>query len=162
MCRLKHCASGQPGFFRNLRTGAPLDCVLGTVVALAATFSRKLGICVPLAFCLIRLLVPQPRGARVLTDIIPVLMCVGAFIAFIYWLRITGKLPTLYGVQTQMLAHSLTDIRALMQKVTENVFIASAYLGLFLPPMLVLSTQSLPRVHASRGYVGLPAFCGPI
>jgi len=142
-------------FSRNLRTNAPLDCALGTALALAATFSRQLAICIPLAFCLIRLLVPQPRVPKVLTAMTPPLICVAALVGFLNWLRATGKLPALFGIQTNQIVQSFTSIKALMLNIWENAFVSSAYLGLFLFPLLVLSIPSLVQARTIRRHVSI-------
>jgi Dolichyl-phosphate-mannose-protein mannosyltransferase len=142
-------------FSRNLQTGALLDSVLGTAISLAATLSRQLGICIPLAFCIVRLLVPQPRGTKVLVATIPALTCGGALILFLHWLRVTGKLPTLYGLQMQGVVQSFMDVKVLMWNVVNNEFVVSAYLGLFLLPLLLLSVGSLLRTRAPRGYIAI-------
>jgi Dolichyl-phosphate-mannose-protein mannosyltransferase len=141
--------------FRNLKTRAPRDLLLGTALALAATLSRQLGICISLAFCLTQLLARRSPGTKALSAMIPALICIGAMLTFIHWLRVTGRLPTLYGIQASGLIKSLTDVNVLIRNLANNAFVASVYIGLFLLPLLLLSPPPLLRTRPPRGYLAV-------
>jgi len=132
-------------FARSLRNGSTFAMLLGTVLAIAATLSRQLALCIPMAFAATLFLRPGARLKPVLHAVIPPLLCVGALFAFNHWLATSGRLPKDYDLRTNELLQVLTDLKHFTRHLFSNAFEAVVYLGLFLLPFLLLSSKDLFR-----------------
>lgn len=124
-------------FVRNLNTGSDQTLYLGTSLALAATLTRQLAICVPLAFAVSSILKTGFGKREILRASLPAIVCIGALIAFQLWLAATGRLPACYAAQNDKLFHSLSNPKAILI-VAANAFPALLYVGLFLMPVLIV------------------------
>lgn len=130
---------------RSLRSGSNLQMLAGTLLALAATLSRQLALFVPLAFAIATLLRSESIARGALRATTPLIVCGGAFAAFSYWLAWSGRLPVLYGEQTDLLLRALADARLFVTNLFAFAFIILFYLGLFLSPVLALSIRRVFR-----------------
>lgn len=132
---------------RSLRYGSDFQMLMGAALALAATLSRQLALCIPLAFAATLLLMPGRSPRTVLRALIPLILCAGALLGFNYWLAASGRLPALYDLQTNDLIHALTNVKDLIRLVFSNAFAALVHLGMFLLPVLLFLTRDLFRSH---------------
>ncbi len=100
-------------FVRGMKSGSNYQLLLGTVLALAATLSRQIGLCIPLAYATTCVLTRErtiPAAARAS---IPFILCAGAFLAFRYWLTITGRSQAFVDTKTDQLLQTLGSVLAL-------------------------------------------------
>lgn len=80
-------------FVRHLRSDATPDLLIATAFALAATLSRQMGLCLPLAFGVTLWLKHGFQKRALIRAVLPALVCVVGLAAFQYWLQATGKPP---------------------------------------------------------------------
>jgi hypothetical protein len=135
---------------RSLRSASNLQMLTGTALALAGTLSRQLAVCIPLAFAVTVLLNSRLTARTTLRSAIPLISCVGAFLAFRHWLASSGRMPALLDARTGELLQALTNARHLIGLFLNNTFVVLVYLGLFLLPILALSMCDLFRSYRSK------------
>jgi hypothetical protein len=140
-------------FARSLRSGSNFEALMGTALALAATLSRQLALCIPLAFAVTLFLRGGATRRTVLHGVIPLTVCAAALFAFDHWLAATGRVPIDYHAKTNELLQVLKEPRPFTRHLLGNAFDALIYLGLFLLPFLVLSFKGLLRSDTKRGAV---------
>jgi hypothetical protein len=130
---------------RSLKSGSEFQMGAGTVLALTATLSRELALCIPLAFGVASLLKSgfTLRAAR--RSLAPFAVCSIAFLAFSQWLAASGRRPTLVDAKARELLESFTSGPHLVRLLLGNGFIALDYLGLFLIPVLLSLSGDLLR-----------------
>jgi hypothetical protein len=134
-------------FARALQTGSDIALVGGLACAVAATLCRQLGLAAPVAFavCLV-----WSRGLSVrwlIRAFLTVAVCLGALLAFQHWMRVTGRMPTLFTLKNQVLLPRLGDPKALVSGLSKHIGTALLYLGWFSLPVTILT---LPAVAAAR------------
>lgn len=116
--------------------------LLGAFVALAATMSRQLGLCIPLAYMVARLLQEGDWRRKSIMALAPLILCAGAFVLFDGWLRESGKAPFLYGAPSAAILNVLkSPIVQMLSRLGWNLITALLYLGLFSLPMLLLTRR---------------------
>jgi hypothetical protein len=130
-------------FARCLKSGSDFQLLLGVTLAVAAILSRQLGLSIPVAFAATLLLKRGFTPPTVLRAIIPVLLPVGALLAFNHWLAISGRTPLAYDYGTNELLRALSHPAYLATHLLGNGFFALNYLGLFLLPVLLLSFKDI-------------------
>ena len=123
-------------FARSLRSNSDFDLFVGSILIVAATLNRQLGLAVALAFGL-SFVLKNGFAIRVIARaIMPSLLCIGTLLAFGQWLTATGRLPVLYNAKSDALMNALTDPK-MLSDFAENAFNALLYLGWFLLPILI-------------------------
>jgi hypothetical protein len=130
-------------FVRGLKSESETQTVLGAVLGVAATLSRQIGICIPLAFSVIVLVRNRPSLRILLRAGIPVILCVGSYLLFSYWLETTGRLPKLYYVRFEWIRRMLTDPRGIYTNFIAAICAVVIYLGIFLLPTFLFSIKDL-------------------
>jgi hypothetical protein len=145
-------------FIASLERDSPTLAALATAAALAATFSRQLGLCVPLAYFLTRLLQTGDWRRKLVPALLPLLICAASLWLYNVWLRETGKAPPFYNKPTDF---SLDPLHILRQ-ISVNPIVALLYLGLFSLPMLLLTRRPtvVPNAHRWLSRVPLAAATG--
>ncbi len=139
-------------FILSLERDSLSLAALGTLAALAATFSRQLGLCVPLAYFLTRLLQTGDWRKKLVPALLPLLICAGSLWLYNFWLRETGKAPPFYNKPTDF---SLDPLHILRQ-ISVNPIVALLYLGLFSLPMLILTRRPTVVSNAHRWLSRVP------
>jgi hypothetical protein len=130
-------------FVRSLRSGSGTQTLVGSSLAVAATLSRQIGICIPLAFA-VTLMMRSKITLKVLTQAgTPMTLCISAYLMLNCWLERTGRLPKLYYLRTDMLFRIFTAPRHLYTYCIENMCAVEVYLGLFLLPLFLVSLKDL-------------------
>jgi len=124
-------------FVRHLRHDSDFDLFIGTMLALAATLDRQLGIAIPMAFAISLPLKSGLTNRNLVRAAIPPTLCIGALLVFNQWLAATGRMPALYHSQSETLLHAITN--PVFFDVVRRILIALLYLGLFLLPVLIFS-----------------------
>jgi hypothetical protein len=116
--------------------------LLGALVALAATMSRQLGLCIPLAYMVARLLQEGDWRRKSMMAFAPLVLCAGSFVLFDVWLRESGRAPFLYGAPSAaILAVLKLPIVQMLSRLGWNLITALLYLGLFTLPLLLLTRR---------------------
>ncbi len=116
--------------------------LLGALVALAATMSRQLGLCIPIAYMVARLLQEGDWQRKFIMALAPLILCAGSFMLFDGWLRESGKAPFLYGAPSAAILGVLkSPIVQMLSRLGWNLITALLYLGLFSLPMLLLTRR---------------------
>jgi dolichyl-phosphate-mannose-protein mannosyltransferase len=136
--------------YRNLRDGTISTLLAGTVLAVAATLSRELGLCIPISFAVVYLLRNRTAASVVVRAIVPTLASVVSFGLLRYWLSISGKLPSVLDTKTRELLDAFSSSSHLLRLVTANTYVIMMYLGIFLLPLTVITTASIFRSHHGR------------
>ena len=134
-------------FSRYLQGSSDLVLLCGLTCALAATLCRQLGLAVPMAFMVCLLWSRGFAGRWVIRALIPLVVCLGALLAFQHWLKATGRLPALYLLQNGEFLSVLCTPRRLVPGLAKHIGTALLYLGWFSLPVLVLA---LPAAAAQR------------
>ena len=130
-------------YIASLKRGSVLLAVVGTIVALAATLSRQLGLCLPIAYLIVRLLPPSNRVRKSALCSIPLLVCAASLLLCYGWLRATGGVV--------ILKSPLRTLGAIYY----NLITVPLYLGLFSVPVLLLTTRPtvVTRVQSSVRWI---------
>jgi hypothetical protein len=143
--------------------------LLGALVALAATMSRQLGLCLPLAYMVARLLQEGDWRRKSIMALAPLILCGASLMLFNGWLRETGKAPMLYGAPSAAMMTVLkSPVTQMISRVGWNLITALLYLGLFSLPMLLLTRRpdfvakapSWPRWVPTAAASGVAAMAG--
>jgi hypothetical protein len=132
-------------FARSLKSGSDLELILGTLLALAATLSRQIGLAVPLAFAVAVILRRGITWKTMLRAAIPVAICSIALFWFYHFLAASGRLPVTYNLFTNQAISTFTHSQTLFTTPVSNVYCTVVYLGLYLLPVLLCTTGGLPR-----------------
>ena len=129
-------------YIASLKRDLVLLAVLGTIVALAATLSRELGLCLPLAYLIVRLL---PAGKCCRTTVlcsVPLILCAASLLLLNGWLRATARVPANSNAQLEQIAVMLSSSpRVTLRAILLNLITVALYLGLFSVPVLLLTTR---------------------
>ena len=78
-------------FIVSLERNSDGLALLGALVALAATMSRQLGLCIPIAYMVARLLQEGDWRRKSIMALAPLILCAGSFMLFDGWLREAGR-----------------------------------------------------------------------
>jgi len=135
-------------FACSLRTERISVLAIGTALSVAATLSRQIALCVPLAFLITTFMTSRYRPRAIVIASLPGLLCIGSFLSFRWWLRASGREPALIDPKINQIMQTLGSIHSLLTTFPEHLFVASLYLGLFLSPLLLVSI-GFPRRRPS-------------
>jgi hypothetical protein len=125
--------------------------------------SRQLGLCIPLAYLIIRLMQPGDWRLKSAMALGPLIFCATSLILFNGWLRETGKLPAVYYLQAEeMLIALKLPIKQMISRIAWNLIATLLYLGLFSLPILLLTRRPkfVAEVHPWLRRVPLAAASG--
>jgi hypothetical protein len=123
--------------------------LMGATLAVAATLSRPLGIVVPLAFSIVEILRRGTSLRLVLRASIPLISSLFAYLSLNTWMTISGRQPESYGAQIELAVRALISGEHIAE-IFANAFVALAYLGLFLLPVLIFTISDLFRGDKRR------------
>ena len=140
-------------FISSLKQGSVLPVVLGTIVALAATLSRQLGLCVPLAYLIVRLLADNSRRKWILAPF-PLIVCGGALVLFDSWLWMTVGFPV--RSQEMEMAIVLSSPAIAMLSICMNLVTVLLYVGLFSLPLLLMTSRPIAAAGAPSSLRRVP------
>jgi hypothetical protein len=129
-------------FIRNLRNDADSDLIIGTILVVAATLTRQLGMAVAIAFAISFILKNGFTRRNVLRAAISPALCIGALLIFQQWLGAMGRLPKLYNLQGNNLLHALVA-PDMFPHFFAVLFVALLYMGWFLLPVLLFSLGNI-------------------
>jgi hypothetical protein len=136
-------------FLRHLRTARWGDLAAAALLATVATLCRQIGLHLSIAFLPAALLVGGRR--RWLQAAVPLVVSLGALLAYPYLLRLWGDVPLLYGFRAYAVgARLLGNPSQLLAMISGQSVVASAYVGLFLVPFLLLLMPRLFKVAGGR------------
>ena len=140
-------------FARSLRSGADFEIVLGTLLALAATLSRQIGLAIPLAFAFALILKRGISWQTMLRAVIPVGLCAICLFGFYHYLAATGRLPATYDMFTKLEISTFTHSQTLFTTPISNLYCDAVYLGLFLLPVLLCTIGGVYRSGTKGAFV---------
>ena len=130
-------------FIRHLQRGTRTDLLIGTAFAVAATLSRQMGLCLPLAFGVTLWFKHGFQRRWVIRAVLPLTICIVILAAFQYWLKVTGKTPP-NTMRTERLWAVLANPVRIPLNVAYFGWSMLMYLGWFLLPV------TLPAVLSRR------------
>jgi hypothetical protein len=133
--------------FRHLKDGSNLDAIIGSALALAATLSRQLALAIPVSYAVCVIWSRHFKNGWWARAVAPLLLSVGALIAYQHWMRTTGRLPASFDKMNLRVFWMLSDPQLILTGLSSHAGIAMLYLGLFAAPVTVLL---LPDIWASR------------
>jgi 4-amino-4-deoxy-L-arabinose transferase-like glycosyltransferase len=139
-------------FVRHLQKGSDADLLIGTVLAVAATLSRQVGLCLPLAFGITLWLKQGFKAGGMVRSVLPLIVCITVLVAFYHWLKITGRLPA-FNIMQKRLSGSLASPKTIPLNVVYFGWNMLMYLGWFLLPL------ALPPLLSRRGGQPGPPRC---
>jgi len=143
-------------FARSLKSGSSFEIALGTVLALAATLSRQIGMAAPVAFAAVLILTRGLSRKTLLRAASPIAVCVIGLLGLYRFLAAGGRLPELYNLFTNVEISTFTHARTLLITPISNVYCTAIYLGLFLLPIL-LCTLGLTLRSGSKAVFAVTA-----
>jgi hypothetical protein len=120
----------------SLKRDSVLLVVFGTIVALAATLSRQLGLCVPLAYFVVRLMTAK-SGQKLIPALVPLLLCTVSLVLLDGWLWLIDRTPA-HSAEIGMVSILTSPISAML-RVWLNLVTVLLYAGLFCLPLLLLT-----------------------
>ncbi len=143
-------------FARSLRSGSGLDLVFGTLLSLAATLSRQIGLAIPLAFAITLIFQRGITWKTILRAGIPLGLGLITLSGFYHWLAASGQLPQTYDYFANMEVSTFTHSRTFFTTPISNVYCTVVFLGLFLLPIL-LCTMGGPTRSGTKGVLAIAA-----
>ena len=140
---------------RSVTTGSDVALFLGTAAAVAATLCRQVGLAIPIAFVLVRLLAGGPSLSNLARAAAPLLICGAALLGFEEWMRSGSGLPRLYGARSFVVLSLLVSAPALgLSILAKQLATLAIYLGAFLLPVGI-SGAGWPRQRwGPGGWIG--------
>ncbi|MDY6949148.1 MAG: glycosyltransferase family 39 protein, partial [Pseudomonadota bacterium] len=123
---------------RALRTGSYVHLAIGAVLGLAATLSRQLAVCVPLAFAVVQLLRSNFSPPSVIRALTPLVVCLAGYLS-VLWIGVIGVNVN------ALIFNSLGDVGKVFRTIIDNSYIALVHSGLLLFPLLLLEIVHLQR-----------------
>lgn len=125
-------------FVRTLKNGSTRDFVVGSILAVAATMSRQLALCIPLAFAVSWLLSRGFCLKNILRVVTLTAVAIGALYLFQQWLEASGREPPRIIIRIWGLFNLLSRPKTQGPHVIINTHVGLLYLGLFLLPVLTV------------------------
>ena len=138
-------------FIISLKRDSVVLVVFGTVVALAATLSRQLGLCVPLAYFVVQLMTTKSRQ-KLIPAVVPLLICTVSLVLLDGWLWLIDRTPA-HPAEIGMVSILTSPVSAML-RVWLNLVTVLLYDGLFSLPLLLLTRPPLLMrcPHRSAGF----------
>lgn len=124
-------------FIRHLKSESRLDLGIATAIAVAATLSRQMGLCLPLAFGITLWLKHGLQKRSLLRMALPLVVCVAGLMIFQFWLKTTGAVPA-NTLRTGRLWAVLGDPLKVLVNVAYYGWGMLMYLGWFVAPVILL------------------------
>ena len=129
-----------PACIASLRTGRWRFFLLASILIMAATLSRQLGITLAAALLPLYLLASrEPLALRFAKASLPLAVCLAALLAYEHWMRQTGRMPALYDGKYGELVAALASPGLVLGRAVVNLLLSCTYLGLVCLPLLLLS-----------------------
>ena len=138
-------------FARSLRTHSRSAAALGTFVMLLAILNRQLGLFVGVAFAAGLLRRDGWSRSTVVRAMLPLTLGIITLVSFESWLHGTGKMPQQYEVKSANLLAAFSEPGLMLRTITEGLFVALCYVGLFTLPMLLLKGRPQNRLATAIG-----------
>lgn len=116
--------------------------LVGTILCVAATLSRQVALCIPLAFLLISVADKTNRTTlRILRYSVPFIVCSVILVVFIAWLKASDREPAYFGANSghgRFIAETLPHVSVFIVHQARQIFVAFLYAGLFVLPISVI------------------------
>ncbi len=123
-------------FVKSLKTGRHRFIVWATVFALLATLVRQFGMLSPLTFALAWVLRSRPNVKSIAWAVMPLAVCMAAYLIFTRWLEATHGLPDSYGSIGKLLDRPFKP--GFIEASLQRIGILVVNYGLFLMPLAVV------------------------
>jgi hypothetical protein len=124
---------------RGLRRDENLEIVIGILFSFISILNRQSGLVIFPAFGLAYLV---KKGVSIQTFIkafFPTILAIFFLWSYSYWLKSTGRTPLFYNFQIEKLLETFSaGFFKIITTYSENLWIVSVYLGLFLFPFLII------------------------
>lgn len=130
-------------FVRDIRHQSFIHYIFGTTLALAATLSRQVALCVPLAFCVTVVLKNRITLGVLIRAACPVVVCAAGYLVLRSWLLLSNKTQAALDWNTHQIINTLTHVGALSTVPLSNLFVCLTYIGLLTLPLLLLRATEL-------------------
>jgi hypothetical protein len=123
----------------GIRLNSQFIITTGLILSLVSILNRQSSLAILPAFGIAYLAKRGLTFETFLKSIFPTFAGIVVYLTYRYWLDITEKTPFLYGLQIEKLLETLSKgLRVIVLTYTENIFLFSIYLGLFVFPFLIL------------------------
>jgi Dolichyl-phosphate-mannose-protein mannosyltransferase len=138
-------------FLMHLKSERTAYLALALAAAVAATLCRQVGLCVPAAYLVVRVLKPGEETflKRLGAAALPLLACGIIYIGFTEWMRLTGRQSLNYN--RSILFIWFGSIPTLFVRTNAHISMVLLYSGLFLSPLLLVTKlASAPAIRVWR------------
>lgn len=142
-------------YARSLRGIRNSSILIGTALAVAATLSRQLALCVPIAFAATLLMNFKLSSRVMIRAATPLVLCVSALTLFRSWIRATGRTPWHWGKFDDGLLKNISDIHLLTVNIVDHTPFALVNLGLVCVPIIPILTAEIFRADAKRARIAI-------
>jgi len=141
-------------YARGLRTGSRTEIATGTVIACIATLTRQVGIMLPMAFAVACIVKNGFRLRMIALALVPVILILGILFGYQKWLTASHNMPLYYGIQKESIPYLFhSGGWQITVAVADFAKKASAYLGLFLLPWLLLTLPWKSEGESAKKYL---------
>ena len=135
---------------RQLETGSKRDLVLGIVLAMCATLTRQIGICIPAAWGVLHSLRAVKRSKDLAADLVkawvPLAIVGGSLVIYSGWLKMRGEAPVYANLMVHELINALRHPNPTVHALQWEVRGIIPYTGMLLFPVLPIIWQ---RIHSA-------------
>jgi hypothetical protein len=119
---------------RSQENGSRRDLALGMSMALVATLTRQIGLCIPVAWAIVKTM-EHPKTVKAWVSAwAPAAIAGGALMLYTGTLRRLGELPATYNLQGQFAVNALHHPKILVHALISAIPEILIYVGLFLAP----------------------------
>lgn len=125
---------------RGLKINSRCNILIGISLSLISILNRQSNLIILPAFGFAYLSKKGLTIRNIIEAFYPTLLGTSIYIFYSQWLHSTGRTPLLYNFQTKQILQSFSrSFRDIILTYSENLLIFSAYLGLFLFPLLIIN-----------------------
>jgi hypothetical protein len=127
-------------FVRGINRNSNVEIGAGTLFAMVAILNRQSSLVILPAFGLAYIVRNGLKSRTIIVAVVLNIIGITLYITFSQWLKLSGRMPLLYGFQIDQIRASLSTGFVNVAKLSaDNVFKFSIYLGLFLFPFLLIA-----------------------
>ena len=128
-------------FLMHLESDRWAHFMIALIAAVGAILCRQVGLCVPAAYAVTRLMKPSDEALlkRLSFATLPVLVCGLVYFGFNEWMQLTDRQPLNYNLPVQIIEQQLHDTLSLFAHINTNTSTILLYMGLFLSPVLLVT-----------------------
>ena len=149
-------------FLLSLKNERTAYLCVAVVAAVAATLCRQVGLCMPAAYAVVRLLKPgrETLLRRLSAAALPLLVCGLIYLGFAEWMRLTGRQALSYNKSAQEIGQEIHNIPQVVSShiidyIGYRISVILLYMGLFLSPILLVTKLPEPAAGLWRRWASI-------